>query len=243
MTDPSRTNDQLLSFRTNTQTHLAESLVQLPAPESVTNMLEVTVKWQKEVFPDVEIDTSRTPYLYKCKMYDLTGVPPERKKIMVKGVLLKGLKSELLEKASPSLGRSAIYLKESCINGLPSFRYLTVRFVCFSWERESKQRANILSILREEGGRKSGLKVQEKTPASRDSDVKMAASSPINWGNPQPPLKKEKQLTGIYSLVAVLTHKGRSADSGHYVAWVKQYSGKWIEFDDGNPIPQRKRIL
>lgn len=33
------------------------------------------------------------------------------------------------------------------------------------------------------------------------------------------------QLTGIYDLVAVLTHKGRSADSGHYVAWVKQENG------------------
>ena len=33
-------------------------------------------------------------------------------------------------------------------------------------------------------------------------------------------------LTGIYDLVAVLTHKGRSADSGHYVAWVKQE--KWL---------------
>ena len=38
---------------------------------------------------------------------------------------------------------------------------------------------------------------------------------------------KESQLTGIYDLVAVLTHKGRSADSGHYVAWVKQESGKF----------------
>jgi uncharacterized UBP type Zn finger protein len=35
------------------------------------------------------------------------------------------------------------------------------------------------------------------------------------------------QLTGIYDLVAVLTHKGRSADSGHYVAWVKQESGNF----------------
>lgn len=33
-------------------------------------------------------------------------------------------------------------------------------------------------------------------------------------------------LTGVYELVAVLTHKGRSADSGHYVAWVKQDSGE-----------------
>lgn len=37
--------------------------------------------------------------------------------------------------------------------------------------------------------------------------------------------EKEAQMTGIYDLVAVLTHKGRSADSGHYVGWVKQENG------------------
>ena len=40
------------------------------------------------------------------------------------------------------------------------------------------------------------------------------------------PSEKEMQLTGVYDLVSVLTHKGRSADSGHYVAWVKQESGE-----------------
>lgn len=35
----------------------------------------------------------------------------------------------------------------------------------------------------------------------------------------------KETLTGVYDLVAVLTHKGRSADSGHYVAWVKQENG------------------
>ncbi|KAI6690121.1 hypothetical protein NL676_026949 [Syzygium grande] len=54
---------------------------------------------------------------------------------------------------------------------------------------------------------------------------------------------EEKQLTGIYDLVAVLTHKGRSADSGHYVAWVKQESGKWILFADDNPVPQREEDI
>ena len=37
---------------------------------------------------------------------------------------------------------------------------------------------------------------------------------------------------GRYELMAVLTHKGRSADSGHYVSWVKQDSGQWVQFDD-----------
>lgn len=52
-------------------------------------MFAVSVKWQKELFPKVEIDTSQPPYLFKCQLYDLTGVPPERQKIMVKGGLLK----------------------------------------------------------------------------------------------------------------------------------------------------------
>ncbi|GAQ83602.1 Ubiquitin-specific protease [Klebsormidium nitens] len=49
-----------------------------------------------------------------------------------------------------------------------------------------------------------------------------------------------KELTGIYDLWAVLTHKGRSADSGHYTAWVKQDKGGWTLFDDDKPIPQRE---
>ena len=43
--------------------------------------------------------------------------------------------------------------------------------------------------------------------------------------------------TGFYSLVALLTHKGRFADGGHYVAYVKQADGSWMEFDDERPIP------
>uniref|UniRef100_A0A2P2M915 ubiquitinyl hydrolase 1 n=1 Tax=Rhizophora mucronata TaxID=61149 RepID=A0A2P2M915_RHIMU len=52
-------------------------------------MLTVSVKWQKEVFSKVEIDTSQPPFVFKCQLYDLTGVPPERQKIMLKGGLLK----------------------------------------------------------------------------------------------------------------------------------------------------------
>lgn len=55
--------------------------------------LAVSVKWQKEVFPDVEINTSLPPYVFKCQLFDLTGVPPERQKIMVKGGLLKVLRN------------------------------------------------------------------------------------------------------------------------------------------------------
>lgn len=186
--------------------------------------------------------------------------------------LKRGLKSEL-EKASPALGRSAIYVKDSRINDLP--RYLTIQFVRFFWKRESNQKAKILRkvdypleldvfdlcsddlrkrletprrILREEEGRKLGLKVDQKSSGS-DSDVKMTNNEEPANGNGGTSKDsnlegnrsgKELHLTGIYDLVAVLTHKGRSADSGHYVAWVKQENGKWIQFDDDSPIPQRE---
>ncbi len=44
---------------------------------------------------------------------------------------------------------------------------------------------------------------------------------------------------GVYDLVAVLTHKGRSADSGHYVSWAKQDDGAWVQFDDEEMIPRK----
>lgn len=41
----------------------------------------------------------------------------------------QGLKSEL-EKASPSLGRSAVYVKDSRINGLPRYELALINFHC-----------------------------------------------------------------------------------------------------------------
>jgi len=38
--------------------------------------------------------------------------------------------------------------------------------------------------------------------------------------------------TGNYELVAVLTHKGRTSDSGHYVGWVHAKGDEWLKYDD-----------
>jgi len=190
--------------------------------------------------------------------------------------LKHGLKSEL-EKVSPVLGRSAVYLKESRINTLPN--YLTIQFVRFFWKRESNQKAKILrkvnypieldvldfcsdelreklkeprQILRDQENTKFGLKKGNQSD-SKDKDVEMSnaevslstscESSNSNAAGAAMDIQKQAQFTGIYDLVAVLTHKGRSADSGHYVAWVKQENGKWIEFADENSIPQREEDI
>ena len=52
--------------------------------------VKVEVKWGKEAFKDVEIDLGQPPSVFKTQLFSLTGVPPERQKIMgVKGGLLK----------------------------------------------------------------------------------------------------------------------------------------------------------
>uniref|UniRef100_A0A7S0WQE3 Ubiquitin carboxyl-terminal hydrolase n=1 Tax=Chlamydomonas leiostraca TaxID=1034604 RepID=A0A7S0WQE3_9CHLO len=51
--------------------------------------VKVTVKWGKEVFPDVEVDLNENPLVFKSQLFALTAVPPDRMKVMIKGALLK----------------------------------------------------------------------------------------------------------------------------------------------------------
>lgn len=49
----------------------------------------VKVKWGKENFPNVELNTDEEPMLFKAQLYALTGVQPDRQKILCKGISLK----------------------------------------------------------------------------------------------------------------------------------------------------------
>lgn len=49
----------------------------------------VKVKWGKEIYQNVEVNTDEEPLLFKAQLFALTGVQPERQKIMLKGVTLK----------------------------------------------------------------------------------------------------------------------------------------------------------
>lgn len=48
----------------------------------------VRVKWGKESY-QVEVNTDEPPEIFKGQLFTLTGVLPERQKVMVKGVTLK----------------------------------------------------------------------------------------------------------------------------------------------------------
>jgi ubiquitin carboxyl-terminal hydrolase 14 len=52
--------------------------------------ITVTVKWGKQKFEDIELDTSEPVEVFRAQLYALTSVPPERQKFMgVKGGFVK----------------------------------------------------------------------------------------------------------------------------------------------------------
>lgn len=43
------------------------------------------MKWGKENYPSVDLNTEEQPLLFKAQLFALTGVQPERQKVMFKG--------------------------------------------------------------------------------------------------------------------------------------------------------------
>lgn len=52
-------------------------------------LLIVKVKWGKETYSNVEVNTDDDPVLFKAQIFALTGVQPERQKVVCKGVTLR----------------------------------------------------------------------------------------------------------------------------------------------------------
>uniref|UniRef100_A0A8C8JJA4 Ubiquitin carboxyl-terminal hydrolase n=1 Tax=Oncorhynchus tshawytscha TaxID=74940 RepID=A0A8C8JJA4_ONCTS len=52
-------------------------------------VFSVNVKWGKEKFDAIELNTEEPPMVFKAQLFALSGVQPERQKVMVKGGTLK----------------------------------------------------------------------------------------------------------------------------------------------------------
>ena len=55
----------------------------------ITCCVAVNVKWGKEKFSDVECNTDEPPEVFKAQLFALSGVQPDRQKVMMKGAVLK----------------------------------------------------------------------------------------------------------------------------------------------------------
>eukprot|EP01119_Soliformovum_irregulare_P008747 TRINITY_DN21855_c0_g1_i1.p1 TRINITY_DN21855_c0_g1~~TRINITY_DN21855_c0_g1_i1.p1 ORF type:complete len:520 (+),score=183.02 TRINITY_DN21855_c0_g1_i1:54-1613(+) len=178
--------------------------------------------------------------------------------------LLEGLKEGMQEKITKNssvLGREAEFLKTSKISRLPY--YLTIQFVRFFWKSTEQTKAKILKPVeypmtldmyelcsedlkqqlmpkrREAHEIEDKIQEHAKKPKTEKSDKMEVDSKPKDEAEEQAdydPLTFKNE-TGFYELSAVLTHKGRSADSGHYVAWVKDRNDTWLKFDDDTVTP------
>ncbi|XP_059163013.1 ubiquitin carboxyl-terminal hydrolase 14-like [Physella acuta] len=172
-----------------------------------------------------------------------------------------GLHSRLEEtvtKNSPTLGRDAIYTKSSKISRLPA--YLTIQFVRFFYKEKQSTNAKILKDIKfplsldvfdlcTPALQQKLIPMRDKFKAAEDKKVEQAQSA-----KGKAPLVKDSKKdlktepywfpddtgsnnSGYYELTAVLTHKGRSSSSGHYVAWVKRKGDEWLMFDDDRVTP------
>ena len=58
------------------------------SPSRVANDISVVVKWQGKKY-DIDLDLSEPGSTFKFQIFSLTGVPPERQKVLIKGGQLK----------------------------------------------------------------------------------------------------------------------------------------------------------
>ncbi|XP_026320415.1 ubiquitin carboxyl-terminal hydrolase 14 isoform X2 [Hyposmocoma kahamanoa] len=172
---------------------------------------------------------------------------------------LRSKMSEQITKMSQTLGRDAIYTKTCKISRLPA--YLTVQFVRFYYKEKEAINAKILKDVKfpldldlyelcspelQERLAPMRSKFKELEDANVESSLSVRNKS---HGDSNKKESKRKAVlpywfeddigsnnSGYYRLQAVLTHRGRSSSSGHYVAWVSRGS-TWLRCDDDAVTP------
>mmetsp|Transcript_19230 Transcript_19230/g.30477 ORF Transcript_19230/g.30477 Transcript_19230/m.30477 type:complete len:419 (+) Transcript_19230:106-1362(+) len=70
-------------------------------------------------------------------------------------------------------------------------------------------------------------KEKEKEAAATEEKTEMDVDVDVNDND------KQELFSGYYELCGIVTHKGRSANSGHYIGYAKdKQRNKWLKFDD-----------
>ncbi|QQP58357.1 Ubiquitin carboxyl-terminal hydrolase 14 [Caligus rogercresseyi] len=132
-------------------------------------------------------------------------------------------------------GKHLQYVKTARISRLPA--YLTVQMVRFHFKQKQAVNAKELQqklvpmrhMFKEYEDKLVSLSKTESREAvlKKDREARKA-SFPDDVGSSN---------SGYYELSAVLTHKGRSSNSGHYVAWTRYKGDTWMECNDHDVRP------
>ncbi|CAN8063680.1 unnamed protein product [Agarophyton chilense] len=209
--------------------HLSSSLKLGDSQNQIDNLLAIKMRGEDTCDEsDERIERQETVRTLKCHISKNVSH------------LSQGIKEgleEKIEKRSEALQRSVQWTRKNRINSLPPF--LVVQFVRFFWKPTERVKAKILrnvsfplvldvydycttELQQKISVKRDELLANQSPPGTSDTDsaTETAADQEIT------------SETGNYELCAVLTHQGRAADAGHYVAWVKDAGSKWYKFDD-----------
>lgn len=176
---------------------------------------------------------------------------------------LKNRLQESINKHSTSLDRNAEYTKTLKVERLPG--YITIQMVRFQFKMKEAVNAKVLKDVKfpvmldmfDMCSKDLQDRLRPMRTKFKEYEDWLVESSASGKGKPEA-LKKEKEAqdlpsseceewwfpedrgsnnSGYYTLQAVLTHKGRSSNSGHYVGWVKQKGETWLKCDDDEVSP------
>jgi len=170
--------------------------------------------------------------------------------------LITGIKNKMveeIEKNSPTLSRNAVYERTSRVTRLP--KYVAINLIRFFYKTDKQCSAKVLKDVKfpealdlfdicDEELREQLKPMRDQMKTVSDKEMEILGKQKKKPGQAkQDPLKHSKfeptdlgsdsgsNNSGWYNLCGVLTHKGRSIDSGHYIGWTKN-NGKWVKFDD-----------
>nr|XP_009862176.1 ubiquitin carboxyl-terminal hydrolase 14-like [Ciona intestinalis] len=178
--------------------------------------------------------------------------------------MLTGIKSKLKEeltKRSPTLDRDAKYCKTSQIKRLPA--YLCVQMVRFFYKEKGGVNAKILKDVKFPMSfdayelcspelQKRLQPVRDRFEAEEEAKAEAQIAGKLAGVKKEILKKKDENIeyerfdfeddigannSGHYELQGVLTHRGRSSSSGHYVSWIRRDRDEWMKCDDDNVTP------
>jgi len=74
----------------------------------------VNIKWGKEKFENVDCNTDEPPIVFKATLFSLSGVQPDRQKVMYKGAVIK-VSSTILTAAAAAAVALLLLLLLLCV--------------------------------------------------------------------------------------------------------------------------------
>jgi len=149
---------------------------------------------------------------------------------------------EVLDLHSDKANKKLQYTKDIRMSKLPS--YLTLQYMRFFTKRKEGEVISVkitkpVDIPLTLDVYKYCTSNLQSTLKRESSDSKKAVENKDEIMEVEE--KKEKTMTGVYDLYAVLTHQGRSLQGGHYVAFIRQSADEndWLLFDDEKVSPKK----